>query len=199
MFIHNQVDSVYEVNRKQDREIKSLKSEVSRMRDRASSNYNQANTAEHSLRKARRTIEMQEAQMANMQKNSEIGSKAVAHKNELIHELRKDVDNKGRLINMKTETILELQSEARSLRSNRSIKSSTNTYIPIERYNKLEAKKDLFKKALAAELDGESSSHIIDILTEEAPKSNEYSFDMESKPVGTIRSIEIRNSHNTWW
>ena len=184
MFIHQHNcshGSIYDISKSQLREIKSLKEELSRVRDRAEINRNQANTADHDLRKARRTIEMQEAQMANMQKeNARLCTKQQSYTCEASLVLKQSNE-----LRQNRESLELLRAENTALHAVQN-SSQSNTWVPIERYDKLAAKKDLFKKALAAELDGESSSHIIDILTEEAPKKD-------------CELISIRHPNPMWW
>ncbi len=181
MYIHqyNGHDSIYDINRKQERDIKSLQAELTRVRNRANGEVSKAASAERDLRKARRTIEMQEAQMQNMQKE--------------ISRLRGD----QRTYRCEASLVVKQSDEINELRAK--VKRLNVPHATTDDYLKLVETKNRFKKALAAELDGEDSTRIIDILTEEAPKPNEYYFDIEATQVGTINGIKIHQSHNTWW
>ncbi len=174
MYVHNyNQGSIYDVNRRQEREIKSLKAELSRVNRNDQASINHAKSMEHNLRKARRTIEMQEAQMQNMQK--EISR---------LHGDQRTYRCEASLVVKQNDEINDLRKEMSKLVAENN-SSASRTWVPIERYNKLEEKKNRFKKALAAELDGEDSTRIIDILTEEAPKD--------------VELLSIRHSNPMWW
>ena len=181
MFIHQHNyshGSIYDINRKQELEIKRLKAELSRKQGCMDSLHGCVATAERDLRKTRRTIQMNEAQMANMQKENA--------------RLRKNQKEYGSEITV----VMRQSDEIRELRAK--IKHLNVPHCSFDEYEKLRATKNRFKKALAAELDGEDSSRIIDILTEEAPKSNEFYWDIEATRVSGITGIRIHNSNNTW-
>ena len=187
MYVHNyNQGSIYDVNRRQEREIKALKAENTRIHGCMDRLQGCVATAERDLRKARRTVKMQEAQMNNMQKE-----------NDRLRKNQKKYGSEITVVMSQSDKIRELQAEISKLVDENN-SSASRTWVPIERYNKLEEKKDRFKKALAAELDGEDSTRIIDILTEEDPKSNESYWDIEATRVSGITGIRIHNSNNTW-